>query len=238
MDEIQKQILELTKRANVPNPIHYVDYAVEELAMQTLNKYIKSCDYCEECAGGTKSLVAGNPHAAIMIIGEYVLPSQSEKELVNPYEGSLEGELIKMALEDLHVNPEQLLWMNVVNCYTHKMVNGKALRRAPKTSERENCQTYIDYAIDAFKPLYIILLGNIALNVFKTSVIGKERGNMFMIRDKIPTMPTYSPSTIQQMIDDEDDFAEDFYQDFCDDLKTLFTEAAKTYPDSDILISK
>lgn len=238
MEDIQKQILELVRKADVPDPIHYVDYAVEELAKETLNNFIKTCDYCEDCCGGTKSLVAGNPHAAIMIIGEYVLQSQSDKEYVKPYEGTTEGVILQEIFEEFHVNPQQLLWMNVVNCFTHKAINGKKLKRAPKTSERENCQTYIDYAIDSFKPLYIIVLGNIAMNVFKNGVVGKERGEWFMIRDKIPAMATYSPVTVQQMIDNDDEFAEDFYEDFRNDIKTVLLDAQKEYPDSDILLEK
>ena len=238
MDDIQKQILELVKKADVPDPVHYVDYAVEELAMGTLNNFIKTCDYCEGCSGGTKSLVAGNPHAAVMIIGEYVLQSQCEEEYVTPYEGAAEGDLLQDVLDELHVNPKQLLWMNVVNCFTHKTVNGKKLKRAPKTSERENCQTYIDYAIDAFKPLYIIMLGNIAMNVFKSGVVGKERGEFFMVRDQIPAMPTHSPATIQQMIENENELAEDLYEDLKEDIKKVFLDIQENYPDSDVLLEK
>lgn len=237
MEEIQKQILELARKADVPDPIHYVDYAVEELVKETLNHFIKTCDYCEGCCGGTKSLVGGNPHAAIMIIGEYVLESQNEKDFVIPYEGTPEGKMLQGIFDELHVNPEQLLWMNVVNCFTHKTINGRQLKRAPTTAEQENCQTYIDYAIDSFKPLYILVLGNIAMNVFKSGVVGKERGKWFMVRDHIPTMATYSPVTIQQMRKSGDEFAEDFYQEFRDDIRAVFLDAKKEYPDSDILLN-
>ena len=136
------------------------------------------------------------------------------------------------------MNPKQLLWMNVVNCFTHKEINGKILKRAPKTAERENCQTYIDYAIDAFKPLYILLLGNIAMNVFQTGVIGKERGNWFAIRDNIAAMPTYSPTTIIQMEKDGNELASMFKEDFRKDIKTLFLDIQQEYPDSDVLLEK
>lgn len=238
MDEIQKQIMELVKKADVPDPVHYVDYAVEELAKEKLNNFIKTCDYCPECKAGTKSLVTGNPHAAVLIIGEYVLESQTQEDFVAPYGGTEEGELIKEVLDELHVNPKQLLWMNVVNCFTHKEINGKILKRAPKTAERENCQTYIDYAIDAFKPLYILLLGNIAMNVFQTGVIGKERGNWFAIRDNIAAMPTYSPTTIIQMEKDGNELASMFKEDFRKDIKTLFMDIQQEYPDSDVLLEK
>ena len=238
MEDIQKQIMELVKKADVPDPVHYVDYAVEELAKEKLNNFIRTCDYCEECRAGTKSLVAGNPHAAVMIIGEYVLESQTGADFVTPYEGTEEGELVKSILDELHVNPKQLLWMNVVNCFTHKEVNGKILKRAPKTAERENCQVYIDYAIDAFKPLYILLLGNIAMNVFQSGTIGRDRGNWFAIRDNIAAMPTYSPTTIIQMQKDDNEFATMFLDDFKKDIKTLFLDIQEQHPDSDVLLEK
>lgn len=236
MDDIQKQILELARKADVPDPIHYVDYAVEELAMETLNRFIKTCDYCEGCSKGTKSIVGGNPHAAIMVIGECVLQGQKDNDFVRPFENTAEADLIQDVLDEFNVNPEQLLWMNVVNCFTHKVVNGKKLKRAPKTSERENCQTYIDYAIDAFKPLYILVLGNIAMNVFKSGVVGKEHGEWFAVRDTIPAIATYSPTYIRQMEENGNEFAKDYKYEFREDIKHLLLDVQDQYPDSDILL--
>lgn len=237
MDDIQKQILELARKANVPDPVHYVDYAVEELAKDKINEIIKTCDCCEECCHGTKSIVSGNPHGSILMIGEYVLEEQNGAEAVIPFEGTPEGQMIHSVLNSLHVNEEQLIWMNVVNCYTHKVVNGKSLKRAPKTSEQETCQLYIDYAINSFKPLYIVLLGNIAMNVFKKGVVKQERGKWFCIRDSIKAMPTYSPTYIRQMEEIGDEFVEDYRKEFQEDLSKVFKEAQKEYPESDILLA-
>jgi uracil-DNA glycosylase family 4 len=237
MDDIQKQILELARKTNVPDPVHYVDYAVEELAKDKINEIIKTCDCCEECCGGTKSIVGGNPHGSILMIGEYVLEEQNGSEAVIPFEGTPEGQMIHSVLNSLHVNEEQLIWMNVVNCYTHKVVNGKSLKRAPKTSEQETCQLYIDYAINSFKPLYIVLLGNIAMNVFKKGVVKQERGKWFYIRDSIKAMPTYSPTYIRQMEEIGDEFVEDYRKEFQEDLSKVFKEAQKEYPESDILLA-
>lgn len=235
MDKIQKQILELVRKASVPDPVHYADYAVEELAMETLNNFIKDCSYCGECCGGTKSFVGGNPHGAIMIIGDRVLRSQTDKDTVFPLSDTPEGQMMNEVLDELHVNKNQLIWMNVVNCFTHKKLNDEILERSPTSAEIENCQTYIDYAIDAFKPLYILTLGNIALNVFKSGVIKKDRGEWFVLRDKIPVMPTYSPSYLRQMEEIKDEFAEDYKKEFFEDIQELFSLAMDDHPDSDII---
>lgn len=238
MDELQKQIMELVRKADQPDPVHYVDYAVEELAMEKLNDFIVSCDYCEECSRGTKSLVGGNPHGAIMIIGENVLDTQIDKKTIMPFDGTVEGNMLHHLLDEFHVNKEQLLWMNVVNCFTCMSVNGKKLKRAPKTAEIDNCKLYLDYAIDAFKPLYIIVLGNIAFNVFRKGVVAKERGEWFMIRDNIPAMATYSPTTLFQLEDAKADFIEEYKEDFRSDIKKVFLDAQEMFPDSDILLEK
>lgn len=236
MDEIQEQILDLVRKADVPDPVHYVDYAVEVLAMETLNSFIRDCSYCPECCRGTKSLVGGNPHGAVMIIGDKVLRSQVGKDAVLPLAGTPEQAMIDEVLEELHVNPEQLIWMNVVNCFTHKKLGDEVLERSPTSMEIENCQTYVDYAIDAFKPLYIITLGNIALNVFKSGVIKKDRGEWFVIRDKIPVMPTYSPSYLIQMEEIKDEFIADYKKEFREDIREVFALAMEDHPDSDIIL--
>lgn len=237
MDDVQKQIVELVKNVGPPDPIHYVDYAVEELAKDTLNNFIRTCDYCEECSEGTKSLVSGNPHGAIMIIGEHVIEPQSDKDYVYPYENTEEGNLINEALDKCNANKEQIIWMNVVNCFTHKKIGKETLRRAPSSSEINNCKCYIDYAIDAFKPLYIIVIGNIALNVFKkNTTIDKEHGKWFYIRDNIQAMATYAPSTIKQLESIQDDFAGDYKEDFFKDIASVFIKAKEDYPDSDVIL--
>lgn len=238
MDKTQEKIMELVQQAAPMDPIHYVDYAVEGLAMEALNSGIKSCNACEECHEGPRSIISGNPHGAILVVGEYILESQFRENVpeVKPFDRTAEGNLLLETFEELGVNQKQLIFMNVVNCFTHAKVGNEICKRAPKTSEISNCQCFVDYAINSFKPLSILVLGNIALNVFKKGVIAKDRGTWFNIRERIPSLATYSPTTVLQIKDEE--LKEMYTSGFKADIKEFFDRIMEAFPDSDIVLNK
>lgn len=235
--DTEDKILQLVQEADPSNPMSYVEDIVKPLARKKLDGYISTCGDCDTCRG-TKSLTYGNHNAAVMIIGESVLEEQCGEKEVFPLQGAPEWEMMQKIVSAYNINPEQLFWMNAVNCYTFKEVNGKKLKRTPCSAETAGCKIFLDYAIDVVKPNYIILLGNIALNAFEENSISKCRGEWTAIKG-IPTMPTYSPTYLRQLEDvKEEDIVQEYKADFCYDIKQVFLRAQREFPESDILLSK
>ena len=233
----EEQILNLVKEADPANPVEYVQSIVKPLARQKLDSYIMGCSDCDTCRS-TKSITHGNVNAAIMIIGESVLEEQVGDEAVHPFVGTAEGALLDKLLDAYHVNRDELFWINAVNCFTYKEVNGKQLKRAPSKTEVEGCRVFLEYAIDVIKPVAIILLGNVALNMFHKNAITQARGQWVDVRG-IPAMPTYHPSYLLHLEGKKDpDLVEIDKGDFCEDVLQVLLRIQKDFPDNNVLLEK
>lgn len=233
----EEQILALVKEANPANPVDYVQRIVKHLAREKLDSYIVGCNDCETCRG-TKSITNGNINAAIMIIGESVMESQANNETVYPFEDTEEMALLDKLFDAYHVNRDELFWINAVNCFTYKEVNNKQLKRAPSKTEVENCRVFLEYAIDVIKPVAIILLGNVALNMFHKNAITQARGQWIDVRG-IPAMPTYHPSYLLHLEGKKDpELIEIDKGDFCEDVLQVLLRIQKEFPDNNVLLEK
>jgi uracil-DNA glycosylase family 4 len=235
------QILALVKEANPENPLAYVHSIVKPMAREKLDGYIAGCSDCKCVCSGPKSITMGDVNAAIMIIGESVIESQAkecESDYVYPFEGTSEGEMLDKLLNHYKVNHDELFWINAVNCFTHKEVNGKLIKRAPAKTEVDNCKVFLEYAIETVKPVAIILLGNIALNMFHKEAISQARGTWINVMG-IPAMPTYHPSYLLHLQEKQDpEIVENYKIDFCEDVKAVFQYIQDNFPDNNVLLEK
>ena len=222
----EEKILELVREENPENPMEYVCHAVRDYSRQKLDEYIRDCRDCRVYKdSAAKSVSYGNSNAAIMIVNEGIYQSQLKDNptVVYPVKGSEEGEVLNLALfELLHVNKNQIFWMNAVNCQTFSEQDGQRFLRAPNNHEAECCRTFIDSAIDIIKPLLIILLGNIPYNLFhRGESVMKAHGTWFDIHG-IPAMPVYSLSFLKKLKDDKSEMSDLYEAEFCEDLKKAF----------------
>jgi len=233
---LENKILQLVKQANPANPLAYVRDIVKEYSREKLDSYILQSSESQLL----KSITKGNVHADVMIIGEAVSEDQLElgKDVVYPMEGTEGLVLLETVLNHFHVNPDEIFYMNAVNCFPFKEIDGEILPRTPNKNEVLEHKTYLDYAIDIVRPSIIILLGSVALNVYKKEAISKARGEWIDVRG-IPAMPTYHPEYFIQIADKKHpDIIEELKIDFCEDIRKAFLYLQDQYPDNNVLLSK
>lgn len=125
------------------------------------------------------------------------------------------------------INTKQCIWLNAVNCSLKKQM--------PKKKEIENCKIYLDYAIEAFRPLYIIIVGNTAFNSLNSKILNKEHGKWFFIRDNIPAIGIYSLSMIENV---GPDLADSMAKELDEDLLKIKERILIQYPECNFLINK
>lgn len=238
---MEEQILELVKKENPANPISYVHNIVKPFAQEKLNNYIIECNDCNIC-NCKKTITKGNPNASIMIIGEscYEEQQNTSDNNIYPLENVASEPLFK-TLQSLHINENELFFINSVNCFPYRETNGEKIKRAPTKNERTNCKVFLDYALKIVEPLLIICLGGVAVNGINEEIgkqnIGNIRGNYFMYRG-IKVMPTFHPNYFTELekhnnIDKEtiDEYKWDFYYD----LEKAFNDLQEQYPNLNII---
>jgi len=232
----QEQILNLVYDTDPDNPLQYVRNIVKDYSIQKMNTHIRNCQDCKIC-NGPKSIGIGNPNATVMIIGESISQDQINDNIdeVLPFDNKA-GEMLYKILDDYNVNKDELFIMNAVNCWPKKQIDNDYLTRTPTKKEVLNCSVFVNYAIETIQPQVIILLGNIALNMFRKDIISKTRGQWFKING-IDTIATYHPGFFLQIEgkkrkEDVDELKWDFYND----LITAFKFIKEKNPNSNIFL--
>lgn len=223
----KNRILGAVKEVNPLNPLAFAHDIVRDYAREKLDEYILQCKDCDICSG-PKSVTKGNSNAAIMVIGESVAAEQLDAnlEVLAPMEGTKSFELLKKVFDYYEVNQDDVFYINAVNCHPKKEVDGKTFSRTPSKEEVDNCNTFLNYAIEVVKPTVIILLGAIALNSVKQDLtspqrepITKARGIWTEVKG-IPAMPTFHPEYFSQIEGKKHpDIIEEIKADFCDDIR-------------------
>lgn len=236
----QEDILQIVKDAAPANPLAFVRDAVRTLSLQTINTCIQKCTDCP-CHTNTRSMVCGDPYSPVLIIRENVSPDQIDQSIVLPYSKESKRDsdvLLTETFEYLHINPDKCLWMNAVQCCPQTQIGSQWTDRAPNKTETENCKTFVDFAIQAFAPSFIILLGNVALNMFFHTPIADVHGKQLSILG-IPTIPIYSPEYILFAKSVMNPSLFEMYKDaFFTDFETAASSLYQLFPDNDLFIKK
>lgn len=234
--QIKEQIYNLV-RDNCPidyNPVDYVLDIIKPLAVQKLNSCILECTNCKICDSNIKTIFNGTGVEPIFIIGETALSTQTQNSI--PFDNSSkEGELLSILLDNYGIDKRKIAYMNSINCFTYRIdAKNKKIKRPPTQEEADNCYIYLEYAIRSFQPKMIILLGNIALNMFKNQSLYKIRGQKIEVLG-IPAFATYSPSyllDLEEVIDNDNNRIE-----FCEDIKKAFKWFNERYPEDNIFLN-
>lgn len=233
---MKHNVLNLIKQANPSNPLSYAHDIVRDYAREKLDSYIDGCKDCSICEGH-KSLTKGNANAGIMVIGESVAEDQIDNpNQIYPLEGTEGQVLLEKVFDHFNVNPDEIFYINAVNCFPYKKIDDQTLSRTPSKKEVDNCKVFLEYAIDIVKPTVIILLGSVALNVFHKNAITKVRGQWIDIKG-ISAMPTFHPEYFIQIEGKKHpDIIEEHKIDFCEDIKNALLSIQERYPNNNILL--
>lgn len=182
------------------NPMAYVREAVRGFALDTLKDDIGKCRFCKhKCM--TKTLPAGSNDAPLMCIMDY--PTEKQAGLGKPagiFDGDGEAKaLLEHCFEDTDVNLGNIFFMNTVSCCPSRTVQKQdgteEVYRTPTQKEIAACSTFVKYAIQIIYPPMLLIMGNVASNVFLKEPISKARGrwiDYYGIKAKI----TYSPHEV------------------------------------------
>jgi uracil-DNA glycosylase family 4 len=145
---------------------------------------------CRRCklAGGRKNIVfgQGNPHAALMFVGEGPGADEDEKGLA--FVGRA-GQLLTDIIEKgLKIPRPEVFIANVIKCRPPQ-------NRNPEPDEIVACQPFLEAQIDAIRPKVLVGLGKFAGQwLLKTAEpISRIRGRVGEYKG-IKVMPTYHPA--------------------------------------------
>lgn len=233
IDQVKDIIYNLVKD-NCPidyNPTDFVLDIIKPLAKDKLNKCIEECHECNICKNNIKTFFNGTGNEPILFIGEMALNTQ--KQNCCPFEDSDEGILLSNILNDLCVDFNQISWINSINCFCSRTDSqNNIFKRPPTEQEAQSCSLFLNYAIDSFRPKMIVLLGNIALNMFKRERLQKVLNKQIDIKG-IPSFAVYSPTYVLEMDKLNKDYS--FEKELYESLQYSFNWFNKKYPEYKII---
>ena len=189
----EEMILQLVKEADPDNPLEYVRNIVKGFAREKLDRYILDCKDCSIC-NSTKTLTYGSVNASVLVVSEFVLAEQNTKEgSTYPLAGTEAHQILEKTLDFYGFNIDEFFFINAVNCCPSSTASKTELARTiPNMEEKKNCHVFLDYAIQMIHPVFIIILGNIALNHFVRDTVFNVHGKVIQAKG-IPAIATYSP---------------------------------------------
>jgi len=156
---------------------------------ETLEAILADIGNCRKCKLATtrKNLVfgSGNPHAALMFVGE--APGADEDEQGLPFVGRA-GRLLTQIIESIGLRREDVYICNILKCRPPD-------NRNPAPDEIAVCEGFLFRQIAAVEPKVIVALGAFGAQTLlrTTEAIGKLRGRLMDYRGA-KLMATYHPS--------------------------------------------
>ena len=158
------------------------------LSWDLLNAQIEACRACGLCGQIHRKVPGqGNPHAALMLIGEG--PGAEEDRQGLAFVGRA-GQLLEKMLSAIHLRREDVFICNVVKCRPPQ-------NRAPDPDEAAACLPYLRKQFLLVKPRVVLLLGaTAARTVLGDSIrITRDRGQ-WTEKKGVFFMPTYHPAAL------------------------------------------
>jgi uracil-DNA glycosylase len=154
--------------------------------LQLIHSQILECTKCELHKSRTKAVPGEGPHdARIMFVGEG--PGQNEDEQGRPFVGAA-GKFLTELLESIQLKRSDVFITNIVKCRPPN-------NRAPRKSEIEACNPYLESQIRLIKPRIVCPLGTPAI----TTLMGAEySASRFhgkpVAKGEITILPMYHPA--------------------------------------------
>lgn len=226
---LDQQIKRMIRIRDPADPLEYVRKMANDLAYEKLCSAIESCKDCS-IACGNKTFPSGRLDAPIVVISESACIEQLKDNHSYAQAGSKEKSIFDFFLERYGIAPDNFFYVNTVNCPPLRNTeSGEMVPRTPSSQEVNNCRVFMDYALKIVQPKMLILLGAVALNVFKKGSISQERGEVFTVNN-IPALATYHPDYFTKMAGKKDpDLIDECKLDFEEDLLKAFRHFEKIY---------
>ena len=154
--------------------------------LQLIHSEILECTKCELHKSRTKAVPGeGPPDAIIMFVGEG--PGQNEDEQGRPFVGAA-GKFLTELLESIGLKRSDVFITNIVKCRPPN-------NRAPRKSEIEACNPYLQSQIRLINPRIVCALGTPAI----TTLMGDEySASRFhgrpVANGEVTILPMYHPA--------------------------------------------
>ncbi len=154
--------------------------------LQLIHSEIRERTKCELHKSRTKAVPGEGPYdAKIMFVGEG--PGQNEDEQGRPFVGAA-GKFLTELLESIGLKRSEVFITNIVKCRPPN-------NRAPRKSEMETCNPYLESQIRLINPRIICALGTPAI----TTLIGDEySASRFhgkpLTKGEVTILPMYHPA--------------------------------------------
>ena len=129
--------------------------------------------------------------------GCFYLPGADEDERGEPFVGRA-GQLLTRMIGAMGLTREQVYIANIVKCRPPN-------NRDPAPVEVTRCLPFLRAQIAAVKPEVVVTLGRIATSSLAqgASSIRAARGKWIALEDGTPVMPTYHPSYLLRLSDED-----------------------------------
>jgi uracil-DNA glycosylase len=154
--------------------------------LEIINSEISACTKCDLHKSRTKTVPGEGPsNAKIMFVGEG--PGQNEDEQGRPFVGAA-GKLLTELLESIGLKRSDVFITNIVKCRPPN-------NRAPRKSEVETCNPYLESQMRLIKPQIVCALGTPAI----TTLLGQEYSatrahGKPVSKDHMTVLPMYHPA--------------------------------------------
>ena len=153
-----------------------------------LTQEVAGCEKCRLCQTRTNVVLGeGDPHAALMFIGEG--PGQVEDEEGLAFVGPA-GQLLTRMLQAIELPRDRVYICNVVKCRPPN-------NRVPTPEETAACMLHLRMQVALVRPKVIVLLGSTAAKATLGADIRitRDRGQWYE-RKGVWMMPTFHPSAL------------------------------------------
>jgi uracil-DNA glycosylase family 4 len=170
---------------------------------------------------------AGDPHAAIMLVGQGPSPTDDTTGL--PYSGPA-GDLLYTALTQAGLAREQVWITNLHKCLATK-INPDAPQpemRPPRADEIAACAHWLDEELFWVKPAVIVAIGGPAAETLlgKDFRLSEQHGQVLTGPHGIPTLATYQPTYLKRLNQWDRPAAVQGWRDLVADLRLAASLAA------------
>lgn len=203
LERIKQEMQRLAQEAcaSVSDIMSFTTSVIKDIALQQLQKQMLSCKKCPMQLHN-HATIYGNIHSDLLIINDCasknLSKTKSGDQCIYPF-SEQEYKVLQIIFSAFKQDIRQAAFISSVNCVTYDEISNAY--RTPNSQEIANCSRYVQRMLDIIKPKMIILLGNIALNIFFSSPISKVHGKNLNIFS-VPAMPIYHPAYISSLKDE------------------------------------
>lgn len=154
--------------------------------LQLIHSEVLECTKCELHRSRTHAVPGEGPiDAKIMFVGEG--PGQNEDEQGRPFVGAA-GRYLTKLLESIGLNRSDVFITNIVKCRPPN-------NRAPRKSEIEACNPYLQSQMRLIKPRVICSLGTPAITTLMGEEYSASRSHgKPMTKGEVTILPMYHPA--------------------------------------------